>query len=49
MDDLRVYMISDSHYTGISCSCCNCARAMRKRTPKAKEKAEDNTNLADRR
>ena len=34
-DELRVYTISDSHWTGISCSCCNGGRAKRGKTAMA--------------
>lgn len=30
-EPLRTYTISDSHWTGISCSCCNGTRAKRKK------------------
>lgn len=42
-DELRVYKISDSHWTGISCSCCNGERARRK----GKGKKMDAETLAD--
>jgi hypothetical protein len=40
-DELRVYTISDRHWTGISCSCCNGERA------KLKDKKMDAETLAD--
>jgi len=34
--DQRVYTVSDSHWTGISCSCCNGTRAKRGKKHHAK-------------